>query len=51
MLFADLRLLPFPLLFLSTPLSATADFHHSLDGIAFGIDGGFAQAAVFSRKH
>jgi hypothetical protein len=34
-----------------TPLSATADFHHSLDGIAFGVNGGFAQAAVFSRMH
>lgn len=47
MLFADLWLLPFPLLFLSTPLSATADFHHSLDGIAFGVDADFGQAAVF----
>jgi len=47
MSFADLRLWPFPLLFLSTPLNATADFHLSLDGIAFGVDGGFAQVAVF----
>jgi hypothetical protein len=47
MSFADLRLLPFSLLFLSTPLNATADSHHCLNEIAFGVDGGFAQVAVF----